>query len=311
MKNPFTFHGKNAVVIGGGAVGDATAQVLAAAGANLLWVSKSSSSGAAAYLGDLTVKLAEADIAKPKLNCFPLDITDPAARQSAVHSITTGVIEAEGGLDLLVITSGGINKDKAHQTKRTAADPPRPKEAAGAEARQAAAALWTARANDLLTERLRIYQTNVIGPMAFIDELSPALMKQDRPCCVVTICSAAPNTNLSGVEIYSEAKAALEVGTSTWNAQIGRARAMLGLPPHRGIPLKLGWVIGEQNREALLGKDGRSPTWRFEKILARHPSGDISTPEEAGWAILALSCLPYFNGDPIAFTGGALTNAGI
>ena len=307
--HPYDFTGRNALIVGAGAIGDAVALRLIEHGANAIGVTKSTQSRVGPYLAELRAKAESAGLELPKhLFGFGLDLSD---RQSITSGVTqaASLIEREGGIDLIVITSGGVNKT-AGQTKRTKADEPAPSTPADREARQAAAAIWTQRAAEMRTERMRTYDINVTGPMQFLDELAPRLLEQDDPCCVVTICSAAPELLMSGIEPYSEAKAALLAGTQSWGVAVGKERVRLGLPAHRAVPLVWGWSIGEQNRKMLFSPDGK-PTWRFGAILDRHPGSQVGTVDQAAEAIMWVANQPYVNIDPFIIAGGGISYAGI
>ena len=80
---------------------------------------------------------------------------------------------------------------------------------------------------------------------------------------------------------------------------------MLGMRPHRAVPLVWGWSVGEQNVANIQNPDG-SPNWRAEKIIRKTTLGRFGTPEEAAKAILAISAIEYVNLESIVVTGGAV-----
>ncbi len=308
MNTGITFEGKNVAIVGSGSIGRATALHLAENGARGVFCTRSSGANVELELRELQGAFDQAGNASTRLFGAQLDVNSADSRRSAIMALNEA-FDRQGGIDLIVLTAGGVNKT-GNQTKRTGPDPVPPEKPAAMTERLKAAELWRSRAEALATERQTTYGINAVGPLQFLDELTPHLLVQDKPCCVISICSAAPRLLMSGVEAYCEAKRALEVGTQAWGVGVAKARCALGLEPHRAVPLVWGWSEGAQNRSMLYTADG-SPTWRYKQILAKHPGGKAGTVEQIASAILFISSCDYLTIEPFVVAGGAIAYGAI
>ncbi len=297
MKSLQKFTGKTVMIIGFGTIGLPTGVLHAAHGASRVILTRSKAADVDGTVAAFRAKLAEEQIDVPELIGLDLDVTSADSRAAAIARL--GEIIPNGGLHAVVITAGGINT-KARQTMRLAEEPPMSADPATARQR------WQDLAGEIVAERQRIFESNCSGPLNFLYQLTPLIINRPEACCVTTICSCAPLRILSGVAVYSEAKAALLTGTQSWAADVARSRVALKLPAHRGVPIVWGWSIGDQNRKVLLDEAGL-PKFRFQRILANHPMGEVGSVEQIADTILYANTNAYCTLEPLVVAGGAAT----
>ena len=118
-----------------------------------------------------------------------------------------------------------------------------------------------------------VVDLNLVGTLLPIRVLGPA-MREGAGCSIINVSSLAAGRALTRVGGYGAAKAAVESMTR-WLA-VELARRGTGIRVNAITP---GFVIGDQNRDLLLGADG-DLTERGATIVAHTPLGRLGEPEE-------------------------------
>jgi NAD(P)-dependent dehydrogenase (short-subunit alcohol dehydrogenase family) len=118
-----------------------------------------------------------------------------------------------------------------------------------------------------------VIDLNLIGTLLPI-RVFGAAMRASAGCSIVNVSSLAAGSALTRVGGYGAAKAAVE-SITRWLA-VELARRGTGVRVNAIAP---GFVIGDQNRDLLIGADGEL-TARGATIVERTPLGRLGEPEE-------------------------------
>jgi NAD(P)-dependent dehydrogenase (short-subunit alcohol dehydrogenase family) len=208
------------------------------------------------------------------------DVLDAAALDRARDA----VLDAFGGVDILVNTAGG----PAAPASRLLPDQP----LFGAEFRAGTRS---------------VIDLNLLGPVLTIFAFGDALAAGDGGVIVNVSSNSARNVS-SGVMGYSAAKAGLEQLTR-WLAVEAARRYGGRLRVNAIAP---GFTVGARNRDRFFAADG-TPNERARAAIARIPAGRLGTPGELVPALLFL-CAPassYVTGQVVPVDGGHGLETGV
>ncbi|MFZ5993305.1 MAG: SDR family NAD(P)-dependent oxidoreductase [Deinococcota bacterium] len=233
-----TLQGKRAVVTGGsGVLGRALAQALAEDGA-LVFMGARSPASAHRALEAIPAEL------RPRVRPLLFDVLDSASLQAAA-----AVVEAEGGVDILVNAAGGNHPAASTSPER-----------------------------DFFSLDLNaveeVMALNFTGTLRATQAFG-ASMARHKEGCIINITSMAAVRPLTRVVGYSAAKAAVVNFTQWLAVHLAQTHG----PGLRVNAIAPGFFLTEQNRYLMVRPDG-SLTERAQTVLAHTPQNRFGAAED-------------------------------
>lgn len=269
----FDLTGKTAVITGGGGVlGGAIAMAYAAAGARVAVTGR----GAARSEAVAKAITDAGGIAK----AYAMDVADP----EAVRACHDAVLDAFGGLDILVNAAGGNRPGATVTPDKTFFDLP-------------------------VAEIEAVIDLNFVGGVIVPCQVFGQTMANNGGGSIINISSMAADRPLTRVVSYAASKAAVDNFTK-WLAVYF---AQTYTPKLRVNAIAPGFFLTEQNRYLLTDEATGGLTARGESIIAHTPMGRFGEPGDlAGAALWLASPLSSFTtGIVVPVDGGFSAFSGV
>lgn len=270
----FSLSGKVAVVTGGGGVlGGAIAEGLAAAGAGVAITD---------LFPDKAGAVAQAIVdAGGKAQAYPMDVF----KKESIEDCCGKILEAFGKLDILVNAVGGNMKGATTSPEQSFFDLP-------GEAIQ------------------KVLDLNLLGGAIVPSQVFvKSMVKNENGGSIINISSMNAFRPLTRIPGYSAAKAAV----SNFTQWLAVHLAQEYNPKMRVNGIAPGFFLGEQNRFLLVDEKTGEPTARGRAILGHTPMGRYGCPEDLIGTIvwLASDASQFVTGIVVPIDGGFSAFSGV